>query len=462
MKLPRLVGLGMGLSLALGAHRASATGMQGHIYMAECAAEQLAEGPLRQTLFEDSFLWLANGGYFPDSGYTSADHDQGEIPHWEGYVDAYIDWLRKTYPKPLEAPEAREHVAFLFGLAAHGITDSTFDTLLPPRSAQVDPGNPNEIDTSMDVFVVHDLGRNLIPTPAHHEDVLATVFDAVDHPVAPDAIVEAMSTARVGIAAVTNFLAKTPTERLAAHPWAHRAYLDPRTPGGYPFGARVAKRYFEELAKRLEGSSDVDGLVIGTYPDATTPLATLDRANALARVVVFFGHGVDRGSYGAGSVVVLDSKDEPVAGQWNTFRGDQWLNVVTFDPASDWLPGESYRIVVAPTLVTLDGHSPSKPLVFPFEAPCADCTPDLGGNDRPPTLCPLTDSRHPFAAPEPEDSTSSGGATPTEVPPPPAEGCSVDGARKSSDSATLLALVGAVAALGLGTRRRPERRAPGR
>jgi len=108
---------------ALGAAgTASATGMQGHIYMAQCAAEQVTDPRLR-ALFDAHENDLSNGAFFPDSGYTADDHDQGEIPHWEQYVQGYVEILRSRYDKPFEDPEGAAHVAFLMGLAAHGITD---------------------------------------------------------------------------------------------------------------------------------------------------------------------------------------------------------------------------------------------------------------------------------------------------------------------------------------------------
>ncbi len=449
-----LVALAQGL---LFGSSAGATGMQGHIYMAECGAEQLAAGPLRTAVFDEELPWLTNGAFFPDSGYTADDHDQGEIPHWEGYVDAYVAWLRAHFDEPLSAPEAREHVAFLFGIAAHGITDSTFDSLLWPASAERDPGNVESLDTAMDVFLVHDLARHLVPDIVLHEDVLSQLFSDVGHPISEDAIVDAMAVARVGIAAVTNFLAAHPEERLAEHPWAHTAYLDPRTPGGYAFGARVVRRYYEELEKRLAGSADVAGLVIGTYPDATTPLAALDRNDAHARLVIFFGHGVDRASFSAASVVVRDELGNSVPGAVNGFRGDEWLNVVTFDPEGDWAADASYELVVKKTLVTQGGHSPSADIVVPFTAPCAGCEPRLGKAGVPPSSCPLTDTRHPFPADEPTG-VGGGDAEPGAAQDEPS-GCTL-GTAARHEGALAAMLVGAIA---LSMRRdRDARRARGR
>lgn len=436
---------------------ARATGMQGHIYMAECGAELMGDGPLASLLFDEQLAWLVNGAFFPDSGYTADDHDQGEIPHWESFVEAYVQHLRATYASPLTDPAAAEHVAFLFGLAAHGITDSTFDTLLWPRSEEVDPGDVDKLDTAMDVFLVSDLERDLVPDVLHHEDVLSGLFTDVGHPIAPDSIASAMSTARIGIAAVTQLLSKGPEDAIAAHPWAHAAYLDPRTPGGYQHGARVVRRYYEELEKRLEGSADVDGLVIGTYPDAEAPLTTLDHTRSDARVLVFFGHGLDRASVNETSVVVRGPGGAPVPTAASGFRGDQWLNAIVLEPLADWQPDTTYELVVSASLVTLNGHSPSADVVIPFTTPCAGCepTPPLGTPEAeggPPSRCALTDARHPFPV-EPTPEPPAPEAPPPATSPPASSSCGVS-PDTSEPGLAWLSLVGLTT---LGLARRPLR-----
>ncbi len=120
-------------------------------------------------------MHLANGGYFPDSGYTARDHDQGEVAHWEPFVQAYIQVFRERY-KPPFTPEASQHLAFLMGLAAHGITDSTFDSLLYARAEQVDGGDFDSFDLSMDVFIAHDKPRYFVPEYAYVTSALVTVY----------------------------------------------------------------------------------------------------------------------------------------------------------------------------------------------------------------------------------------------------------------------------------------------
>jgi hypothetical protein len=174
-----------GLAVLGASGHAGATGMQGHIYMAQCAAEQTANARLR-AIFDAHPLELANGAFFPDSGYTADDHEQGEIPHWEQYVEGYLQLIRERYQPPYDDPEAAAHVAFLMGIAAHGITDSTFDSLLFDRAAQLEPGDMDKFDAAMDVFLVHDRPRYFVPDLTYDAATLADVFKLqIPHPVTP-------------------------------------------------------------------------------------------------------------------------------------------------------------------------------------------------------------------------------------------------------------------------------------
>ena len=203
-------------------HEAHATGMQGHVYMAQCAAEQVQDARLR-AIFDAQPTHLANGGFFPDSGYTSKDHDQGEIPHWEGYVQAYVELIRETYGPKYDSPEAQQHIAFLMGMAAHGITDSTYDAIFGDRAAQVEPTNIDSLDMANEIFLVHDLPRYYIPELVVDVNTHSDVFTKrLQHPVAPDAITDAMSTAKSGIAVVANLLYVGADEWGGKYPWARK------------------------------------------------------------------------------------------------------------------------------------------------------------------------------------------------------------------------------------------------
>lgn len=424
-------------ALALAPRAAHATGMQGHMYMALCAAEQVSD-PRLASLFESEELSLANGAFLVDSGYIAEDHDQGEIPHWEGFIEAYVQVLRERYPAPLDDPEGAKATAVLMGMAAHGITDSTFDSLFMARAGEVEPAPLDSFDTSMDVFLVADMPRYFIPELAYPAELLSEVFTRVEHPVSAEAIDSAASTARSGIAAVTLLLYTSAGAYGEKYPWGRAHMLDPRTPGAYPFGASVVTGYYRELLKRLDGDTSAEGILIGTYPNTVLPLTTLRASRADAAVVLYFGTGLDRSSLeGAVSVRSADGADVPVTVE--VFRGDTWANVLTVKPTDDWQPGTTYDVTLHKTVKTLHGTSPSGDQTLSFTT-CA--SPDAAGDcpvaaERPPSLCPKTEARH--AARPGEGEGGGAAATPGATGAPPAGGCHA----AAPDAAPLAGVLGA-------------------
>ncbi|MBK9265217.1 MAG: zinc dependent phospholipase C family protein [Polyangiaceae bacterium] len=396
------------------APEAFATGMQGHVYMAQCAAEQIQDARLR-AIFEAHPTHLANGGFFPDSGYTAKDHDQGEIPHWEGYVQAYVELIRETYGPKYDSPEAGEHIAFLMGMAAHGITDSTYDAIFGDRAAQVEPTDINSLDMANEIFLVHDLPRYYIPDIVVDTNTHSNVFtNRMKHPVTAESIADAMSTARSGIAVVANLLYVGADEWGGKYPWARKHLLDPRVPGAYPFGAKVVTGYYRELLRRLDNNPSADQVVIGTYPDPEYPLVTLDNTRPDGKIHFFFGEGLERTSVDDTSIVVQDEAGNVVPTKWNFFRGDNWPNVIQIAAQEAWKPSTKYTVVLNNTIRTLQSVSPTKPFSISFTT----CTPTSPGGDcpeisgpTPASPCPKLDALYSMR-PMPEEEE--------EEPPPPA------------------------------------------
>lgn len=463
---PRSAALGA-LLTALGiAGPAAATGMQGHIYMAQCGAEMTGD-PRLKAIFAANGERLANGAFFPDSGYTADDHDQGEIAHWEQYVEGYIQIIRDRYAAPYDSPEAAQHIAFLMGIAAHGITDSTFDSILMARAGQIEPSDLSSFDTAMDIFLVHDQPRYYIPELNFDSQTLADVYNLeVLHPVEPDAIDDAMSTARSGIAAVSNLLYVGADDYGAKYPWARGQILNAGAPGGYAFGARVVAGYYREILRRLDGDTKADQVVIGTYPDASYPLVTLDNTRPDGKIVLFFGEGIDRATIDDTAVTVRDGMGNIVPAKVDVFRGDKWANVITVGADTPWQPGTKYTATLSKTIKTLSGASPSQDIELSFET----CTPAAGSTDCPapagPSLvspCPETDAKYvKRPGDEPEEPPVDPPVDPPKEDPPKADppkttdtagGCAVEPGLPGTQS-MLAGLALAFAAFGVRLRRR--------
>ena len=117
---------------------AHANGLTSHVTISEWAAGQLPAGELADIL-GDPNLWpyLQNGTQFPDGGYPLGEA-YSETAHWEPFQDRYLAWIADTYAGDFTSTEARQHVAFLFGMQSHGMGDQVFDSLYMQRAYQFD------------------------------------------------------------------------------------------------------------------------------------------------------------------------------------------------------------------------------------------------------------------------------------------------------------------------------------
>ena len=120
-------------SVLLGAQPALANGQSTHLWITEHALTHLPDGELKDIVSDPANRqMLRNGTMFPDGGYAVSD-DYGEIAHWEGFQSAYREWIENNYPQPFSDAGA-QHVAFLMGMASHGMADQVFDSLFMERS----------------------------------------------------------------------------------------------------------------------------------------------------------------------------------------------------------------------------------------------------------------------------------------------------------------------------------------
>lgn len=163
MLLTRTLGFLLTATLWLAGPAAHAAGMSTHAFMADTGRQVLPEGALKQILTFHRPSVLA-GAIYPDGGYGSGvidptDRNIAEDAHWGQFHLAFIQYLRDlgcgtqaarlvTLPVPLPATlpggtvnqsfvgtadiagltnECGQLIAFAFGIAAHGVTDETWD-----------------------------------------------------------------------------------------------------------------------------------------------------------------------------------------------------------------------------------------------------------------------------------------------------------------------------------------------
>jgi MYXO-CTERM domain-containing protein len=387
---------------ALPASTARANGDTAHVWIALRAVEHLPDGELRRLLERPELrTMLVNGSVFPDGGYVVGD-DFGEQAHWEPFLDAYVRWVRETMDRPLTDGVAAEHVAFLMGVAAHGMADEVFDAMFMIAAQGYDASGWSDnlldsLDTAADVMLVDQTGMEEITeepwVPA--EDLSAIFADSLGYTVAPGTLVTAQDLVhRITLTFVAS-AAGDPAqiaEYYERYPWSGDNLLDDTEPGAPPCEAEVVAAYWLALWDRLHEASSEQNVVIATYPRDGAAGHPTDRSRAEAQVVIVLGHGVETAQL-QDDVEVRDDTGKVYEIEVTSPWGTALTNLVRILPQEDWAEDRDFTVTLAPGFTAIDGFAPAAPFSFGFSTapappsdPTSDPTPHTGEPDvgRPP------------------------------------------------------------------------------
>ncbi len=351
-------------------------GMTTHAAMADHGRQALPDGVLKQILSAHRPALLA-GAIYPDGGYGSgaafpADRDMAERAHWGEFHVAFMEYLREIgcgaqaarlvnppVPAPVELPGGTvgmpvgtvdlagltdacgQLIAFAFGVAAHGVTDETWDALFEPevRRHGEDPNLAAHLDADgfWGPFTPGSVLRQIVGADRYHylHDLYAAtpmngieyamdVVHIVDHklpldaptlvfpPAAHLAAVYRRSGAAVGAEQIERgnlfsrgavqaqaLTAPADYERVRAHmPWAaHNYYL---ADGGVVSSGQVVAGMYRQMWDQLTGdpARPQPAHVVGHYPRHGVVEVMLEPAAGRSWTQhrwlhVFFGNEVD-------------------------------------------------------------------------------------------------------------------------------------------------------------------------
>ena len=360
---PMLFGLSRSLlvlaALALSLPESAwANGQTTHVWIAEEALNSLEAGELKSLLSNPELRDpLLNGAMFPDGGYAVSDH-YGELAHWEPFQQAYLQWIRDTFPPPWDEGDAAPHVAFLMGLAAHGLADEVFDSLFMERSRAYDPGwdgGTSNLDTASDVLFAAQVGGITPPESWLPIEAVLPIFnEQLGHSVALETI-EAGHNLLFTALAYTEW-GRTNDERLATFglefPWTEDWINDPEVPGGPRREAAVIARYWEDLWSRLHLPAPVLEMVGEDTWNHPEDMELLE-----ARIHLSFGRGIDVASLAL--VRAEDSQGRELTIDVDHHYG-QWSHAVHVIPEADWPEDDRISISAPAGLLNYDGVESSE------------------------------------------------------------------------------------------------------
>jgi len=374
---------------------ARANGDNAHAWISLHAVEHLPDGELKRLLSQPELqTMLINGSIFPDGGYVIGD-DYGEMAHWEPFVEAYVRWVRDNFDHPLTEGDAAQEVAFLMGVASHGMADQVFDSTFVDAARLYDAANWSEeflkdIDSASDVMLVDETGVHFLDLGAWvpADDVSAVFHEQLGYDVTAGTLDSAQELLHRLVLNYAETADATKVQEVRAqYPWTSEHVMDAAQMGSPPCEGEVVADYWLALWDRLHEVSGPQNWVIQTYPRDGAAGHPTDSTIAEARVVIVFGHGIKRVDL-EGHFTVTDGtgKSYPLTAdtQWGTAEA----NLVKLTPDEDWAENQTFTVTVSPGLPFNDGTVMDQPFSFTFSTtpapitdPSSDPTPHEGEPD---------------------------------------------------------------------------------
>lgn len=354
--------LALALLLALVPATAAANGQSTHVWITHRALELLPEGPVANLLTRPELRdVIVNGTMFPDWGYApGGSRDHGEASHWEPFQQEYRRWIQESFDAPYTEGEAAEHVAFLFGMASHGMADEHFDSLFMERSRCYDAGWDSEdnagLDTASDVLFMAAVGGIPIPERWLPTDALATVYSRLmpELPLDVDGMEAGHRMLHFAVAAVDGL--RTNEERLATFTadwgWSAEHLTNDAMPGSPADEAIAVAGYWLDLWERLQGTEVYDAPVLLAHPAPGSYDHSTDSAKPEARIHLALARGAPDASLDAVSVATADG--EPVPMDVGLFYGNN-SHALLARPVDDLAEDTEYVVTVGPGLESFDG-----------------------------------------------------------------------------------------------------------
>lgn len=366
-----LVGALLPLSLLALAPRAEANSMVTHVWVAEQSITQIEPGPLRDIVADPALRGvIQNGAIYPDSGY-SVRHEYGEWAHWESWVEPYLQWIRGRWgAEGYRSADARRHVAFLLGCAAHSMTDQTFDQYFMARARQHDRTGADNLDIGSDAWLVVEHGVTSEADGRFWVDELPGIHAAVGGPaVTPAVLTEAGSLTSAGTRFLVRFGHTLYTARWREMPWSASHYMDPDTAGSYPHLVSTTAAYWRFLWRRLQGDAPPGAAPIYSWPSPDQVNFPVGRDDIESRVVVTTPWGLDDASVNDTTVRILGPDDAPVSARVSRY-GDHG-NTLMIRSTADLAYDTAYRVELSASLRTLEGSLTGTARSIPFRTRCA-------------------------------------------------------------------------------------------
>ena len=342
---------------------AHANGNYSHVWVATDSLQYLPDGDLKDLLQRgDHVRILRNGAMYPDGGYAVND-GYGEISHWEPFQRSYLDWIRTTYAPPW-SPEAEEHIAFLMGMATHGMSDQLYDSMYLSRHQHFDENGDSAtslgVDAATDVCFAATQGQLEKPEAWVPAEVLAPLYETSQgHQVDAKTIEQGHNLVFFAIVHA-NVEAADPAivaDYMEIYPWGCGHQNDLGAPGSPPTHGPAVASYWQVLWDRLHGDEAFDKPLLATYFTGGTPWdQPVDASTPDSWVSFVMPQGLDPATFSTDNVAVANEAGDAHPIKLHVYYGHN-SHVVNVKPQEDWAADTRYTVAVSPPLTAWDGRA---------------------------------------------------------------------------------------------------------
>jgi hypothetical protein len=337
---------------------AMANGQTVHVWISHEALEQLPDGELKGFLSrEDLEPMLIHGTMFPDGGYP-LNHPYAEMAHWEPFQSHYLDWIKANYEPPW-TDEAAQHIAFLMGMASHGMADQTHDAWLFDWSRSYDAeygwAQGLSLDESNDFVWAHDVYPSEVPTRWLPDTFFVQLYADLGVEVDTETLNKGQGLLEAAIALVAGgSQSETLVEEYRSRfPWGTAAMQNLEVPGNPEFEAERVASYWQDLWARLHDTAGPQNLR-GSWPSAGGYKPVTDHTALEARVSLVFARGLITDETPAEQFSIVDSTGKSYPFSVQVYYGND-SHVVHLIPSEDWALDEDFTITVFAGLPGRDG-----------------------------------------------------------------------------------------------------------
>jgi hypothetical protein len=337
------------LSVMMTVQFASANGQSSHLWISEQAIQRLPDGSLKELLSDAQFepQWR-NGTMFPDGGYA-VDDIYGEMAHWEPFQRAYLAWIQESYTPPW-TPEAKEHIAFLMGLASHGLADQSYDAMYFRRAYVYDATSTWEesFDTATDVAFVAE--THIQPTvDVWVPSIVYDIYQQQGHTVTPSVVEQGQSRLNLAVYWVGTTASQPDLvdDYQAQYPWGTTHQLDSSVAGNPSMEADIVVEYWQSIWRELNDGMD-DPLLLFTHPLDKSVGHPTNHEDIESSISMGLSVGINVDALQPEHIQVVDGEGQSQAILVDVFYGNN-SHIINIEPLEDWSISD-FTVILDPEL----------------------------------------------------------------------------------------------------------------